>query len=610
MLLTLSNNTMKIFKDSEPDRIALCDELNILNNRLTASSYLEDRISAINSLKEIAEKNPNEVGIYSMASVIESMQYFVHRNHFEVLSSIFRSSNGQEFQEIFLKIEKYVQILINARNKRGTDILVLLATKDHSKVGKAFTNDEKQFTYFKRIDERAFKLIDILIRDVLFKKKLVENGIFERIFELLHEQNLIKSCFGIIANLLHNSFECQDYFYNTEWKKIFEPYRNRYPHYYFNVLEKLLDTRNINFAKMQEDFKEVELATKALELKRYDFVFIFFYNRVGLDAFMKDFDYYSFFLKTERKRELLKIYFLVTKPFNLEAIDLNNEYTCYFLTCYFFKKFYEEVHTEKIVSELSNVNLTIKDSEMTHKKRKEEEELERTGNEMDNKNDTTHLFGDEGADEEVATEEFYTKINLTNSTAVPQDFLSPYYSFIDLCQQELQRFTERSTYFVTGLFIFLNIMKTKLILTESHIASMLAFVKDDTQNAVVKGLIILLVDTHALTGNNEENLMFYVRELRKYFCCGQNILHENVNDLFVLLITERIKVLQEMIGSREPVSFSSEQKPNKEESKKINTSNEEDDHHYKKSPKDVFRTIMSNVSSKFTTSDEDDSFNL
>ncbi|ELQ75385.1 hypothetical protein THOM_1682 [Trachipleistophora hominis] len=594
---------MKIFKGKEPDKTALCDELSILNNRLTASSYLEDRVAAINSLKEIVEKSPNEVGIYSMASVIESMQHFVHRDHFEVLSSIFRSSNGQEFQEIFLKVEKYVQILINARNKRGTDILTLLAMKDYTKVSRAFTSNEKFFTYFKKMDEKAFKLIDILIRDIFFRMKLVDNGIFESIFKMLHEHKHVKPCFSTISNLLRDSFEVQDHFYDLEWKKNLEPYCNTNPHYFFNVLESLLDTRNTNFTRMQADLNDIELANKALEMKRYDFVHVFFYNRVGLDVFMKHVDYYGLFLRCERRKELLKIYFLVNTPFEPNDIDLNNDFTCYFLACHRYKKFYGGISAAKIVSELLETSLKIK----TDEQEPVQKEIDYSEDKANDKNDTSHLFDD---DDEIATEEFYTKINLTSSTAIQKDVQLPEHDLIDECQHELQKINERSTFFVIGMLILLNITKTKVLLNESHINVMLALLRDDMQSTTVKGLVALLIDEHALRDNNEENLIFYMHELRKYFCGGQNVLHENVNDLFVLLITERCKALQDKIGGRVPVSLSTEHKMHENEAKKTNTSDESEGHRYKNSPKDVFRTIMSNVSSKFTTSDEEDSFNL
>lgn len=90
---------MNVIKKNEYN--SLCEDLEKINNRLTSSSYLEDRIKAIKDLKNITEKDPSVVGIYCMKALIESMKHFVHKNHFEIFIHVFKCCNGNEFQDIF-----------------------------------------------------------------------------------------------------------------------------------------------------------------------------------------------------------------------------------------------------------------------------------------------------------------------------------------------------------------------------------------------------------------------------------------------------------------------------------------------------------------------------
>lgn len=58
------------------------------------------------------------------------------------------------FKIFFSEKFKYITILINSFNRRGTEILLLLGQKDHKKISNAFLHKDKFMRYFERLDEK------------------------------------------------------------------------------------------------------------------------------------------------------------------------------------------------------------------------------------------------------------------------------------------------------------------------------------------------------------------------------------------------------------------------------------------------------------------------
>lgn len=576
--------------ESSLDVKIIDEELRIINNRLVTSSYLEDRITAISALKTIAERNPNVVGIHSMSSVIESMQHFVHKNHFIILEYIFRSFNGTEFKEIFLKEERYIKILINARNKRGTHILIVLAEIDYMKVSSVFLSSKDLFNYFIKIDDQILKLVNCLSKNIEFKKRILKNNLFDNILLCLSEQKFIKSCFITLMNLLRNSSMSQDIFFATEWKSVLEPYMYTIPNHYFNLITLLMDSKNINFTNIQQKFNDPFILEKAIEMKRYDFLLMYYHNRSGLDDIMKNADYYTLFITCEKKKQLLDIFLQIKTTYTIHSVEFNNDFSCYFVACYFYKNYYETNYST--LYEIAD--MLLDGPKIIETCQNLVNNCDQTSNVLesnDQKNNDSILFSN--------TSGSHFKSDRNENDDMITDVI------VDICSSLDAIFSnfERTLTFKIGFFVLLNLLKIKITYSQLHINMMLSMLKSETEHSIIKGLIVLLTGNACFDGNREEYLLHHMYETRINLCSKDNLLHDKISEMLCVLATKKIDMLKEKIISRTPVTIDISDDV-------VECIHKDNSIFTKPSPKDVFKTMISNVSSKFATSEEDDSFNL
>ncbi|KRH93117.1 putative vesicular transport protein, partial [Pseudoloma neurophilia] len=271
---------------------AISEKLKILNQRLLDSTYLEDKIESLEEIYHFTENFTNLVGIHCLSSLIKSLEQFVHKNHFQIFFKIFNSLNGKEFVEIFLKNTKYIENIINLKNKKGTELFLLLCQVDCEKVCEIFRDKP---VFFEKLSDEKLNLLCILLKDKILRKKLIDYHLMEKLLHFIDEKRSVKKVAQIYEILLKNSHFSQNYFFeniiNTEKYKIFYKLYTLNTFYFYDILTAALDTTNMKFVDHQARFTKKEFIDRAFVLKRYDFISKYFYNRYGKDqnAFFSNF---------------------------------------------------------------------------------------------------------------------------------------------------------------------------------------------------------------------------------------------------------------------------------------------------------------------------------
>lgn len=556
--------TPLIFEMSDSDE-QVTEELKILNQRLTDSTYLEDRIEALENLYIHVRNDCNLVGIHCLSSVIRSLQHFVHKYHFEILTKIFNSLNGKEFVEIFMKNQEYLNIIINAKNRRGTDLLILLCHFDHKRISETFDNQQNR-KYFTKLSENHLNLLSFLLDDNILKKNLVQEGLLEKIFVFLEEKRAVKKCFILVEIILRESHFCQDYFDNNCLNR-FMGFKNLSIFHFFNVLVQFLDISNKNFPVFQKKLTKREFIERGRELKRYDFLFKYFYGRYkediknevknsedsiepscSLGHLMVGIDLYAEFLQTSYRRSLIDLFFEM-KPAISQNIDLNEESALFYLCNIINLKY----HDEK--KDLSNIHAQNYDE-----------------------------------NDRINSEDKLIEKYIQDCHIILKDLKS-----------------HAKTYQMAVL--------TVLIISEEHIAEkdQIQFTEmiysDDQVDMVLKGATVLL---HQPDDIREEYLLKCVRQYKKFLINEKKEnLHQHVFDFLEKQCITVISSLEDKINSRHPhvidIQEEMETKHQEIDNEEIST-----DISPKMSTRDVIQSFVTDFSKRFLKKDEDkdDTFDL
>lgn len=341
--------------------------LQLLNNRLTTSTYLEDRLDSLKIIREYVDKNPYKIALNCFSPLLDSMISFIHKNHFEILTIIFNSRNGREFVEMFLKNKKCLELIFKMRNKRSVEMFNLLCEFDNEKICNFFLemsssnsikneeneeilkntesvkkenenikkeNENDLLIYFNNLNELNLILLKNIIKNKKLRIFLVSHNLIEKIFELFKKDEIKEASF-LLQFILKDSIFCQNYFFNILDSfldlKISDVY-------FFNILDSFLDLKNIKFPEFQERIhQENKILEKAKILKRFDFIQKYFYNRDGLEDFMQIFNFQKEFSDSNFRKSLLEIMRLC-KIENVKIIDFSENNLLFFLN-FIFKKY-------------------------------------------------------------------------------------------------------------------------------------------------------------------------------------------------------------------------------------------------------------------------------
>lgn len=552
------------------DKIA--EELKILNQRLIDSTYLEDKIEAIENIHQHVKNDCNLVGIHCLSSVIKSLQQFVHKYHFKILTKIFNSLNGKEFVEIFLKNEEYLKIIINAKNRRGTDLFILLCHFDHRKICDSFHNEQSR-KYFTKLHEHHLNLLLFLLEGHKLKNEFIREGLLEKIFSFLREKRAVKKCFILVELILKDSHFCQNYFNEKCLDELIE-FRNLNIFHFFNVLVQFLDTSNQNFSLYQEKLTTRELIEKSRELKRYDFLFKYFYGRYSFNHrrtpsisedlikqvnavshVMKGIDLYSEFLKTPYRSFFLNLMFQMN-PIVPQNIDLTKELALSYLCNIIYLKYHDEKRIE---------------------------------------------------------DEASYKFHHTDEQSKSEDELIDKY--IQTCYNTIRNINSHEKAFqLIALTVLIMAEENIVEADQAQFKEMIFY--DDQIDMDLKGASCLILHPDDM---REEYLLKCVRQYRKFlFVRNNENFHQKVLDLLDKRCRSVINVLEKRRSSRKPSEIII-QEHKEREFQEIDTERDSPSFTAKMSTRDVIQSFVMDFSRRFLKKDEDkdkkdqdedDTFNL
>lgn len=318
----------------------MTESLQTLNQRLKGATYLEDKIETIEILFDEVKKDPNGVGIHCLSAIIESMESFVHKLHFEILRNVFMSLNGREFVEMVVKNGRFIDILINTRNRRVIEMFNVICSyiddsyldekfdediaheynsgsanmlssvndiakvvsndtenkeasdnmKDTSgyettnihkdtyagKITKIFLDKNYRSVYFSLLDETNLLLLSNLSKSRRIKREIIDGGFLSKLVEQIKQRKTVKQSFNLIVDVIRDKRSGQDWILDN-FQEVCDCF-NISQFYFFNLMFAFLDEKNLRFVEYQEILTK-NLLEKGLKMKRYDFVRKYFYGR-------------------------------------------------------------------------------------------------------------------------------------------------------------------------------------------------------------------------------------------------------------------------------------------------------------------------------------------
>lgn len=601
------------------DNPTISEYLETLNGRLMESTYLEDRISALEKIRKFVEKEPNQVGIHCLSAIVQSMKHFVHKFHFDILKCILHSFNGKEFAEILMKNENHIKIIINARNRRSTDLLLIFSHFNSSVISTIFLKNRNLINYFNKLDENILSLIKIIIENEELRQLLVNNGLIERIFKSLNDKKIIKQSFSVLEKILENSFYCQNYFFKNNLESFFE-YESISHFYFYNVIDKFLDLKNENFSIFQKEFYDKKLVDIAFQSSRFDYIYKYYYNRQGLAENFKNFDFYTAFLNIEKKKELIEIFYQINSNFVIIP-DWSKDATFYFLCSYFFKKYYlmnenDSVHIKndtKIaeIVNISNQNNLNSQSLLNMKiEFKPQNEMNAQNNFYRSKDsnirsnsptiNNLHPQNSLNLQNDQNIEELPEEMLFYQDTEYSDNFLNQISNLeisdenqeqkiIQHCTQNLIDILNVSEMRQIGILLILVILKNQINLKEDLQILKTTVLFNIQVSLTVQGLLLLIDEFIDI---REEYCIECLIETKK--CLLQNKLVHNKLLIFIEnQINDKLKILYEKIQKRELAKIEIKEDNFTEKHSETETVN------FQQSPTDVLRTFVTNMSSKF-----------
>jgi hypothetical protein len=280
---------MNFFKTRQKtNELSLEEELEIYNNRLETSQYLDDKLDALRCIEEVSRKNIFLVGVSSLDVVAKSLRNMddvtIHKN---ILCDTFQSENGKEFVDIFLKDESNVQIILEfICNEKCLDemdeILLILLKNDSMKVSNLLSSMPSfPSAITSLISHSKFKAFPFLLEsNGHFKKSCVFEGILEGLFnamEIVEGKNL-KEPLGIITLLLKDSTQNQNYFFELKWRRILMKCMEVEPDGVFLLFNTLLDPKNNQFGRFQESLMDDKIIELAIRNDKFDFLYSMILN--------------------------------------------------------------------------------------------------------------------------------------------------------------------------------------------------------------------------------------------------------------------------------------------------------------------------------------------
>ncbi|KAM0687080.1 hypothetical protein COBT_001687 [Conglomerata obtusa] len=307
------------------------DKIIKYTNRLSTSKYLDDKISALQQLKTLSQKNILSVAINSMAVIIESIEatneWQIQK---EILSRIFKSYNKNEFIDIIFQDEKSVDILLR-HSANFNEILAILAKsngcklyeiiKENNLIGFIVNNVKDTLLYFRYIIFNYNKEI------------FCHEGMLDKLLEVIDSKNY-KKCIEAMAMLLKNCIFNQTYFLELRWLDKIRKYDS------MEIYISLLDKRNNNFLKIQKMLSVKEI----LNLDRPDFLLLIIYNNpknlVSIEN--NGFNIYEI-IKTFKSQDCFFLLEEITKFKIIDVHKFNDQSETYFLLmsiCYL-QSYYE-----------------------------------------------------------------------------------------------------------------------------------------------------------------------------------------------------------------------------------------------------------------------------
>ncbi|EJW01338.1 hypothetical protein EDEG_00481 [Edhazardia aedis USNM 41457] len=230
----------------------------IQTNRLENSPYIDDKIQALNTIYEIANKYIFLVALNSIQQITDSIEIMENVDiQVKILNKIFQSEHKHEFVDIFLKKEENIGTIVK-KIPQTYELFEPLCKYKGNQVYQFLSNNGLLFEIIKNLAFSVF-FVKYLIKSNR-KRTFVMEGIFEEILEIINERNS-KICIEVLSKLVKNNCSNQNYFMELRWKDKLLKYKP------FNLYCSLLDNKNKKFKEWQKYFCNIEFfEPKKIEL--------------------------------------------------------------------------------------------------------------------------------------------------------------------------------------------------------------------------------------------------------------------------------------------------------------------------------------------------------
>ncbi|KAF7684665.1 hypothetical protein TCON_0157 [Astathelohania contejeani] len=343
---------MFFLKKNQKEESTIESEIEVLTTRLDTSQYMDDKLDALQSLARISRKNPFEVGVASLKSIVNSLNSTkIIQFQRIILIEIFE--HKEEFIEIFLNDSYNLEVLLKRLDDCFYDIneiaICILSLKSNlflNALTNVFNKNNELLHKFmdECINNGNMKVLNGLIRyDIDKRNQVVFYEIFEKVLSLVKETSHIEFL-DIYVGLLTDSSSNQNYFYKIgiykQIIKLVNPNDNL--DLFYRIFNAFLDYKNDNFSKFQDIFfEENDVIRLAIDRKQYKFLYLMCHENIdnsklilekylGIDGFILA--YHS--EKKYKKDVLMLIYdFMEYKDINYDLLYDDQDPYSYYLIC-------------------------------------------------------------------------------------------------------------------------------------------------------------------------------------------------------------------------------------------------------------------------------------
>lgn len=252
------------------------EEIEILNNRLLTSTYMEDKMAALGSLYRLSLQAPVSVGTIALHSIFQSIETIgSSSSQLKILRNVVSGSLREEFTELLFSRTENTQLLLQMEPQLINELFRIFDTEFFFRQLSKEPSCAQLIVSLCEADSPEF-IPRLLSCNPELSAQLVFNSVLETTLNKLSQKKTTsqttKAHKELILSILHDSIVAQDYFIESALYNSPVFYDKSSADVCCDIFSELLDPENPQFHKMQQFFLIPRFVHWAVLNKHYKYI--------------------------------------------------------------------------------------------------------------------------------------------------------------------------------------------------------------------------------------------------------------------------------------------------------------------------------------------------